>query len=97
MGGVKKYRIFFDKKCNKNDCTCFIDRLFSKSWGKCCKRHDDGYIHNFEKKTKDEIDLEFLECLETNTWKWLARIMYYVVANSKIAKNYWERYRNADK
>ena len=90
---VKKIKEKLDKKCNKNDCTCFIDKLFSKRWGKCCKAHDIAYIHNFEKKSKEQIDLEFLECLEKHTYKWLARLMYYAVSESFIAKNYWNSYR----
>ena len=94
---IVKYRAYFDKRCNKNDCTCFIDRLFNKDWGKCCKRHDIGYISNFENKTKEAIDSEFYECLKLNTWKWLAWIMYIAVAKVPLAQTYFDKYEKMRK
>ena len=94
---IVKYRAIFDKFCNRNYTTCFIDQCCGKNWGKCSKRHDIGYISNFENKTKEAIDLEFYECLKLNTWKWLAWLMYIAVSKVPLAKTYFDQYEKMRK
>jgi len=84
---------FLDKKCNKNKCTCWFDRLFDKDWGECCAIHDRDYIYNIQNLTKKEADKKFYNCLKKHTWQWMAWIMYIAVSYSPIAKFYWKKYR----
>jgi hypothetical protein len=87
---------WLNKKCNKNKCTCFFDKLFSKNWGECCSAHDTDYIYNPDNITKYEADDKLYECLKKHTWGWMAWIMWLAVAYSPIAKNYWKKYRSRD-
>ena len=73
---MKKY---FNRFCNKNKCTCFIDRLFNKDWSQCCQKHDDDYSKLKKDQSTKRADLKFLSCLKNKTWKTLAYVMYAAV------------------
>ena len=82
-----------NKRCNTNDCTCFIDKLLNKHWGACCRQYSSYYIYNFINLTKDEVDCRFYNCLKKRTWKRLAFLVYVTVNNLSITKGYWDKNR----
>lgn len=72
---------FTEKMCESsgNKCSCFVDRAFGKDWSSCCSNHDDCYDFLESGQSTKECDVEFLTCLKTKTWKWLAYSMYGMV------------------
>jgi hypothetical protein len=62
--------------CNRNHCTCFVDRFFGTYLGNCCKQHDKDYESTIKRKTADK---RFYVCLKKATYKPLAYLMYKAV------------------
>jgi hypothetical protein len=82
----------FNRKCNKNHCTCWFDKFKKWDWAECCKKHDAQYINRkYHTKTKWQVDKEFYYCISSKTCKLYGAIMW--LGQNLFSWYYWRMYK----
>lgn len=99
-GGKNNMKLIniFNKYCNRNQCTCWIDKLGKTNWGSCCTEHDQDIIHA-RTKSSFEADRKLFKCVWTKPGilsKIIAPIMFIFV--TPMSYCFWTfYYKNGEK